>query len=1183
MMKSIETVTRVLGVFAVLLSCTIISCASPNLPEGLAEAGGGNGPMVTFNPLNKPIPDVPFPIDIATVIDKTTVTGRRLNIPTESYTQLERQVREKMNTLDGFGTFAPISVRFNGPVDLNTATESNILVIKLLPSHAGDVMPLDLGKGFFPTISRPDYYWPNDPLKNANNKIMDPNNVADLNGDTIPEFIDQYEFETNTLIIRPIVPMEEASRYAVVLLKGLKGINGEPVRSAFRYINHTMQTDDLRPVVELLGQRGISLDQVAFCWSFTTQSISPDWVNFWNGLYNGAGPLGYLANSFPPILNPVNLQISSDMDGNPYTLNADWFSSVLQVLLPFIGQSDLANYLDFKWVDHLVFATFRSPTFFNSLDFGNPLTTDERYFDPAKLSGAIPAGELRPTVMIAVPKDEDRGLDYCQDPPDHPYGCKDSEENDGVGTQAKGSDGAYGVVGEDDNQDGWIDDEGEYMWLGSDDIPDPACDNYYPNNSDFPQRCKDSCFVGGAPVPDWSNGKCTQTQGNGNLDTCTDPSCSAPITEDANSNGKLDTPPFPVILYGHGLTLSAIESIAFVSPNARFGKATVAMDAFAHGPMSDFTRLPQVVKGIITGMGTKLTEVCDKNNLSAGCGQIFDLLFRMGADLNADKQVNLDDIHGKTINDIVDEVFNLGLFRVLATQGRAYDVDGDGLVDSGKVFFNGNIFQTRDAIRQTAIDYMQLARIVDSFGTQATLDLNGDTIPELDGDFNANEHVDLGGPPTPGNPWLYYMGSSLGGINGDVMMGVNPRVVVSSPVAGAGGLVDVISRSNERNATEPALRQALGPIIVGRYDGVPGRVTLTFNNDPLSQSFGYLYLPANGRVQVTNTVNGRVETVTTDAKGNFSIGIPADLGNLIVIRSLDDNSGSIQSVVYVNSKYHGFGLKRNTPDYRRFLALAQMAVERGDPINLAPHYFTNERGAPYPGYPDKSVLLITTVGDNTVPVATGAALDSAGGFWTLDLAQKLINKTLNLGYLPESGYINPIYDPEDLDDDGLKCGFSLSDPRCNPLDTGLAPVPVAPVAGGTRVSAARFTYVSEWGHHAFALPGSQNRGIDWGIYMINQIDYFFASGGTCVIDDPWELHSALIISPGPDGVLDTIPVGDDKIRAVRVLSTLGANPCNYPFPTIQVITTGPDFKINTTPLAGSDDEPIGYKQLYRGP
>ncbi len=92
--------------------------------------------------------------------------------------------------------------------------------------------------------------------------------MADLDGDTVAEFVDFYEFATNTLIIRPITPLDEASRYAVVILRDVKGLNGEPVRSPFEYINHTMQTNDLQPLIPILQQRGIPLENVAFCWSF---------------------------------------------------------------------------------------------------------------------------------------------------------------------------------------------------------------------------------------------------------------------------------------------------------------------------------------------------------------------------------------------------------------------------------------------------------------------------------------------------------------------------------------------------------------------------------------------------------------------------------------------------------------------------------------------------------------------------------------------------------------------------------------------------------------------------------------------------------------------------------------------------------------------------------------------------
>lgn len=1179
------------------------SCGSPEHPEGLAEAGGGTGPKIVFDPLIQPIPEIPFPMDIATILDESSPTGRRLNLPTQSHTVLEQKVRAGMNSLDGFGTFAPIWVRFDAPLDLHTVNDNTVLVIKLLPPNAGAVVPLDLGKGFFPTLFRPDSWWPHDPLANLTNLVMADNNRADLDGDTVEEFIDFYEFETNTLIIRPIMPLEEASRYAVVLLRDIKGLDGEPIRSPFKYINHAMQTNDLQPLVGILAQKGIPLERVAFCWSFTTQSITPDWINISQGLFQGAGPLSYLASTFPPVLKPTNLQLSADYDGNPYTLNSDWFAPLLLLLLPYLGEQGLESALDFRYIDYLVFGTVTSPTFFPRLDFGNPLTNDEIKFDEAKLAGQSPAGSVEATWFLSVPRDEDMGLDGCQSQ-SHPHGCKDLEE-----AGAKGADGGYGVAGFDDNGDTFIDDEGEYLAQGSDDVIDPAGDNYNPTDP----ACQ-ALVASNDPCVPVSALHCTQGNGrldyncgadlkpgragvdddnNGIVDDITEFGWSGSddgVSEDANRNGRLDTPPFPVAVYGHGHGMAAIEGIGFVAPMAQHGLALLAMDAFGHGPLDPFAKLDQVIKDTMRSAGIDLNEICHAGGLSANCQSVFMFLQILNVDLNGDGTVDENDVDGKTIDAIVSGMFTVGLFHVLSKQGRAYDIDGDTYTDSGAVTFTAHIFQTRDCLRQTAIDYMQLVRSVDSAGTRFSLDLNGDTIPEMDGDFNLDGKNDIGGPATGNMRGHFYLGSSLGGINGAINMAVNPRILVGAPVSGAGGLVDVIYRSHQRSATEPIIRQTAGLVVVGDYDGIAGRATLTFNADPASQAIGHLYLPDFGRVQVTNLTNGESRvvtaqcdppTITTCPAGtavNFSIGIPADVGDLIQIISLDD-APTNRSTVYAYAKYHGMGVARNTPDFRRFLALGQIIVDRTDPANLAKHYFSNEQGVPLPGYPQKSVLVINTVGDSAVPVSTGGAIGLSAGLWTIPQAQSLIDNGLYFGYIPQEGYIAPLYDPEDVDDDGLECGFEASDPRCLPGD--LAPMPVVPVPGTDRVGAIRWHYPSDSGHHAFTLPGQRNNGIDWGAYMINQIGYFFASDGTCVIDDPWELHSAPYIHPGPNGVLDSVRAGDDNIHTVRVLTTLGKNPCDYPFPQITIITTGPNGTLNTT--RAGDDILVRWADIYRGP
>ena len=81
----------------------------------------------------------------------------------------------------------------------------------------------------------------------------------------------------------------------------------------------------------------------------------------------------------------------------------------------------------------------------------------------------------------------------------------------------------------------------------------------------------------------------------------------------------------------------------------------------------------------------------------------------------------------------------------------------------------------------------------------------------------------------------------------------------------------------------------------------------------------------------------------------------------------------------------GYGLSRNTPEFRRLLGLSQLILEPGDPVNYAPHYandLLSSRSTP----DDEgrtagpaNVLVIGTSGDPGVPVMTAISLARAAG------------------------------------------------------------------------------------------------------------------------------------------------------------------------------------------------------------
>ena len=310
-----------------------LACAAPE-GSGLALTGDAPGAMVKFDVFHRPLPDIPLPNDFASRFDATRFTRKRINASQVAPTEWESKTRKELDALDGWGTLGAISVSFESELDTENvirrhhgdrfdSSDDVILVIDVTRGSPEfcTAAPLDLGEGHFPArLDRPEYY-PDDPRASLQGLLFE-ELEEDLNGDGVMQqgedtdmdgvldhpntrsktdssLITFYERETKTLIARPIYPLREATTYAVVLTKNLVDVEGNPVKSPFKYVNHAAQTRALQPLAdECLGKLGYTVDQVAFSWSFTTQAWTRPMVAVRDGLY-GLGPLARLATEFP--------------------------------------------------------------------------------------------------------------------------------------------------------------------------------------------------------------------------------------------------------------------------------------------------------------------------------------------------------------------------------------------------------------------------------------------------------------------------------------------------------------------------------------------------------------------------------------------------------------------------------------------------------------------------------------------------------------------------------------------------------------------------------------------------------------------------------------------------------------------------------------------------------------------
>jgi len=346
---------RIASLLAVVLVAGVfVACDVDQVPAGARRTPDGNGPLVVFDITRRPLPEIPQPNDIATFADPSSRTGRRINVSLVSPTRLESQARADFGTLEGWGTFAPISVAFerqegvgeNDPAinldDVYQRTrgydpaDDPFYVVDLT---TGIPVPLDIGKGNFPlAVAQRDKYWNNDPRITADSVLWEtaeegpgggqsgyrpeldtdfdgvldhPNVLHRVGRDAkIEEVIDWYERESDTLLLRPVVPLDEMHEYAVVLTDRLKSTLGSPVRSPFENIHHAQQRDGaerVRAIFSDAGKRnwygdvaGTGLDHVAFVWTFTTQPVFDDMRLLRDGMH-GQGPLARLATDFPAV------------------------------------------------------------------------------------------------------------------------------------------------------------------------------------------------------------------------------------------------------------------------------------------------------------------------------------------------------------------------------------------------------------------------------------------------------------------------------------------------------------------------------------------------------------------------------------------------------------------------------------------------------------------------------------------------------------------------------------------------------------------------------------------------------------------------------------------------------------------------------------------------------------------
>jgi len=203
------------------------------------SVGWASGVHALFN-LDSPSGD-PFPSDRFTVPDSSHNTGLRVNLPKPdcSVRPSDCQDLDVINTLDGFNLQPQLSIPFDGVIDVETVTGNTVFLISLCS-----------------TLRRGD----------CGGKVIGINQVV-------------WDTFTNTLHVESDEFLDQHTRYALVVTRGVRDRLGDPVEAteAFRRFRRHVRGDykkALLDAIQVARKAGVPEREIVTASVFTTQSVT---------------------------------------------------------------------------------------------------------------------------------------------------------------------------------------------------------------------------------------------------------------------------------------------------------------------------------------------------------------------------------------------------------------------------------------------------------------------------------------------------------------------------------------------------------------------------------------------------------------------------------------------------------------------------------------------------------------------------------------------------------------------------------------------------------------------------------------------------------------------------------------------------------------------------------------------
>jgi Bacterial virulence factor lipase N-terminal len=219
----------------------VIDGDAQRVSEPTDDSTSQNGAVHALFSLHRPETG-PFPSDIFTVADRAHNTGRRVNLPyPDCAVHLsECEDLDVINTLDGFGLQTRLSIPFDGPIDVNTATSKTVFLISL-------------GS----TVRREE--------REAGELV----GINQIVWDTF----------TQTLHVESDELLTQHTRYALIVTNGLQDLAGRAVEAseAFRRFRQTVRGKYQQALLEAIHaarRLGVRERDIVVASVYTTQSIT---------------------------------------------------------------------------------------------------------------------------------------------------------------------------------------------------------------------------------------------------------------------------------------------------------------------------------------------------------------------------------------------------------------------------------------------------------------------------------------------------------------------------------------------------------------------------------------------------------------------------------------------------------------------------------------------------------------------------------------------------------------------------------------------------------------------------------------------------------------------------------------------------------------------------------------------